>query len=67
MVQDALADHRLECLSDSVEMQQQCVDLIQVMCETMHTRFMFGMALHLTAKSKLIYTGCFVAKLFPTT
>ncbi len=66
MVQDALADHRLECLSDTVGMQQ-CLDVIQVMCETLHAHFIFGLALHLTAKTKPIHTGCFVTKLFPTT
>lgn len=29
---------------------QQCLDVIQVMCETLHAHFMFGLALHLTAK-----------------
>lgn len=33
MVKDVLADDRLECLSDTVVMQQ-CLDVIQVMCET---------------------------------
>lgn len=43
MVKDVLGDDRLECLSDTVVMQQ-CLDVIQVMCETMRACFMFGLA-----------------------
>lgn len=65
MVQDALADERLECLSDTVGIQQ-CLDVIQVMCETMRACFMFGLALNgsaLNSKNKTKQNK----KDFPTT
>lgn len=46
---------------------QQCLDVIQAMCETMRARFVFGLASDLTARTKLIYTGYFVTIFFPTT
>lgn len=54
MVQDALADERLECLSDIVGMLK-CLGVIQVMWETMRACFMFGLALNgiaLNSKNK---------------